>query len=293
MDTQKINVILSAIRYKSLSKAAEEISYTPSAMSHIADSLEQELGVKILVRTPLGISLSKEGEALYEYLVAVADAEKRLLHAARTLTKTKENHLRIGAFSSISQNMLPEIIGNFRAENPDIKISVAVEDSLQDWLEEGMADIIFTDELSYGNNVWLPIMEDPFVAVVPSNLFKGKKKVGKEELYPYTYVSINEKILDSYFDKSKFFNVLDFESVDNVSVLYMIRQGLGISVLPQMMTSKRISGIKTLKLEEPVCRTIGFAYGKNIKQTAAAKAFIEYLIRKKKKYHGNLEKFPK
>ena len=280
MDTQKLKVILSAVKYKSLSKAAEEISYTPSAMSHIADSLETELGVKILVRTPLGISLSKEGEELYSYITAVVEAEKNLLNAASAIKKSKENHLRIGTFSSISQNLLPEIISQFRAENPDIKISVAVEDNLGDWLENNLVDIIFTDELSHGNNVWLPIKKDPFVAVVPSSILKGKKKISKEDLYQYTYVSINEKILNSYFDKSKFANVLEFESVDNVSVLYMIQQGLGFSVLPQLMTGKRIPGIKTLKLEEPICRTIGFAYKKDSKHTFATKMFIEYLTHK-------------
>ena len=277
MDTQKIKAILSALEYKSLSKAAREVSYTPSALSHIADSLEKELGVKIMVRTPLGISLSREGEELYRYLVDVVEAEKRLLQASRALITSKENRLRIGAFSSISQTLLPEIISRFRTAHPGIGISVAVEDNLQNWLENGLVDIIFSDELSFGNNVWLPIKEDPFVAVVPSNLFPGKRKVTKEELSPHTYISINEKILDSYFDKSKFANVLSFESVDNVSVLYMVQRGLGFSVLPQLMINQRISGIKTLRLEDPVCRTIGFAYKKEGRQTLATQTFIKYL----------------
>ena len=280
MDTKKIKAILSAVEHKSFSKAAEELSYTPSAMSHIADAFEQELGVKILVRSPLGVFLSPEGEELYEYMVAILEAEKKLMSASLAMSKEKEKHLRIGTFSSISQNLLPEIIREFRASHPDIKISVAVEDNLHEWLEKDLVDIIFADELSFGSdNVWLPIKEDPFVAVVPSNILKGKKKVSKEELYQYTYVSINEKILDSYFDKSRFSNVLDFESVDNVSVLYMIQQNLGFSLLPQLMVSKRINGIKTLKLEEPVCRTIGFAY-KKTKHKYATKIFIDHLLDK-------------
>ena len=281
MDTQKIKAILSAIEHKSLSKAAQELSYTPSALSHIADSLEDELGVKILERTPLGISLTKEGEELYGHLVAVTEAEKDLLRAADALAQRKGNHLRIGTFSSISQTILPQIISAFRANHPDINISVLVEDQLEDWLENDLVDIIFTDEHSHGNSLWLPIMEDPFVAVVPSHLFRGRRRISKEELYPYTYVSIHEKILDSYFDKNRFANVLDFESVDNVSVLYMIQHGLGVSVLPQLMMGKRMSGIKTLRLEEPICRTIGFAYKKEAKYTYATKIFIEDLVRKK------------
>lgn len=278
MDTKKIKAILSAIEYKSFSKAADALSYTPSALSHIADNLEQELGVKIIIRSPLGISLSKEGEELYDYMLAIVEAEKKLMSASLALSKATENHLRIGTFSSISQKLLPEIIRQFRSQHSDIKISVAVEDNLQDWLENDLVDIIFADELSFGcNNIWLPIKEDPFVAVVPSDLFKGKRKISKEELYQHTYVSISEKILDSYFDKSRFTNILNFESVDNVSVLYMIQQNLGFSILPQLMVDKRIQGIKVLKLEEPICRTIGFAY-KNVKPTYATKTFINHLI---------------
>lgn len=278
MDTQKIKAILSAIEYKSLSKAADELSYTPSALSHIADNLEKELGVKILVRTPLGISLSKEGEELYDYMVALIEAEKNLISASTAISKAKENHLRIGTFSSISQKLLPEIIREFRRLNPDINISVAVEDNLQQWLENDMVDIIFTDELSFGsNNVWLPIKKDPFVAVLPSNVEKGKKKISKEELYKYTYISTSEKILDCYFDKNKFKNVLNFNSIDNVSVLYMIEQNLGFSLLPRLMVDKKISGIKILNLEEPISRTIGFAY-KNLKLSYATKTFINHLM---------------
>ena len=281
MDTQKIRLILSAIEYKSFSKAAEENSYTPSALSHIADSIEDELGVKILERTPLGVSLTREGEELYSYLTAIVDAEKNLMSASHALMRAKENHLRIGTFSSISQNILPEIISQFSIAQPNIKISVSVEDDLYDWLENDLVDIIFADEFSVGDNMWIPILEDPFVAVVPYDLFRGKSKVSKEELYQYTYVSINEQILDSYFDKSRFAGVLDFESVDNVSVMYMIQHGLGFSILPQLMTNKRISGIKTLKLEEPICRTIGFAYKKDVKQTYSTKTFIDYLLKSK------------
>lgn len=281
MDIQKIKVILSAIEHKSLSRAAEEISYTPSAMSHIADAIEKELGVKILQRTPLGISLTPEGQEIYPHLLAIVEAEKNLLRVTNSVKTAKENHLRIGTFSSISQELLPEIISKFRLAYPEIKISVSVEDNLQDWLEYGLVDVIFADQLCFGENEWIPIKEDPFVAVFPERMLNGKKVVSKEELYDHTYISINEKLLEPYFDKTKFPNVVNFESVDNVSVLYMIKQGLGFSVLPSLMTNKKIKGVKTIKLDPPVSRTIGFAYKKDGKLSHGAKLFINYLLNNK------------
>ena len=281
MDIQKIKVILSAIEHKSLSRAAEEISYTPSAMSHIADAIERELGVKILQRTPLGISLTPEGQEIYPHLLAIVEAEKNLLRVTNSVKTAKENHLRIGTFSSISQELLPEIISKFRLAHPEIKISVSVEDNLQDWLEYGLVDVIFADQLCFGENEWIPIKEDPFVAVFPEGMLNDKKVVSKEELYDHTYISINEKLLEPYFDQTKFPNVVNFESVDNVSVLYMIKQGLGFSVLPSLMTNKKIKGVKTLKLDPPVIRTIGFAYKKDGKLSHGAKLFINYLLNNK------------
>lgn len=93
MDTIKIKALLSAVKNKSLSKAAEEFLYTPSALSHMADSLEEELGVKILVRTSQGVSLSKEGEFLLKKLQAVIDAEKELFESAKLLAGEMENRL--------------------------------------------------------------------------------------------------------------------------------------------------------------------------------------------------------
>ena len=277
MDIKSIKTILSAVKHKSLSKAASELSYTPSALSHMADSLEAELGVKILNRSPMGISLTKDGEELYNSLTAVVEAEKALLQAAKALQKEKENHLRIGAFSSISQHLLPKILSQFHALHPEIRVSVAVEDDLADWLENDLADVIFCDEVSHGGNEWQAIEEEPFVAVLPADMLKGKRSVTREELYPYPYIVINEKILDSYFEMSRFQSLLPFNSVDNASVLYMIKQGLGFSVLPRMMTAKRVQGVKALRLEPPVFRTIGAAYKKGAKRSYATQTFLDHL----------------
>ena len=70
MDTTRIKAILLAAKYKNLSRAAEEFSYTPSALSHMADALEAELGVKLLLRTRAGVSLTEAGEQLKEKMEA-------------------------------------------------------------------------------------------------------------------------------------------------------------------------------------------------------------------------------
>lgn len=282
MDTQKIKVLLSAIKYQSLSKAAEEFSYTPSAMSHMADSVEQELGVKILVRTPQGISLTPEGEALYNHLIAVVDAEKNLLTVAKKLAESKKTNLRIGTIASISQSILPKIISEFRAAHPHIDISISVDTNLPRGLKKDLYDLIIIDNGDCCKEyTWMPIKEDRFVAIVPSDMFREQKKISKEALYPYTYIATSNSVVDSHIDKSNFANVISLKAVDSISVIYMVQQGVGISILPQLIVNKKIKGVKILQLEDPISRTIGIACKKEANTTDATQRFIAFLKNKK------------
>lgn len=113
MDVSKIKALLLAVEKKSFSKAAEELSYTPSAFSHIVDSIEEELGIKILNRTFNGVELNENGKLLLDKLTALITAEKELLASAKNLN-VKNERLRIGAYSSIAQHILPEIINKFK-----------------------------------------------------------------------------------------------------------------------------------------------------------------------------------
>lgn len=277
MDTLKIRALLSAVKHKSLSKAAEEIAYTPSALSHMADSLEAELGVRLLKRTPFGVELTEDGQLLYEKLEAVSNAEKELLRSAAALSTQKGLELKIGTYSSISQHILPEFLKSFKKANPDVKVAIRVGNDLRTWLEEGISDVIFADTGVLGQNEWVPIMTDPFVAIVPADSFIGRKSVVREELYAYSYIATNESFLNGYFDERRFKEVIRFDSVDDVSVISMVNERIGIAVLPSLAFKKQYKGVRALKLKPKITRELGFAYKESAALSVGAAKFISYL----------------
>ena len=81
MDTLKIKAFLLVVKHKNFSLAAKELSYTPSALSHIADSLENELGVKLFNRTRKGVEITEDGKMLYEILLEGKETAEVLLTA--------------------------------------------------------------------------------------------------------------------------------------------------------------------------------------------------------------------
>ena len=275
MDTFKIRAFLAAVRYKSFSRAAEEFSYTPSAFSHMAHSLNEELGIVLFKRTTSGIELTKEGEIICEKFNAMMETEDDILKTASKLSENKNTKLRIGSYSSISRFLLPEILKRFKESNPDIKVSLMVSANLRGWVEKDVADIVFCDRAASFSEEWLSIMDDPFVAVVPSSLFPGRKSINFEELYEHSYISTRETIFKDRIDESRFKDVIPFASEDDAAVISMVSEGIGVAILPRLTLGTQKKGVKTLSLEPEISRTLGITYKKN--PAPSAQKFVEFM----------------
>ncbi|MBQ8894077.1 MAG: LysR family transcriptional regulator [Clostridia bacterium] len=276
MDTLKIKAVLLAVKYKSLSKAAEEFSYTPSALSHSVDSLENELGVKLLNRSHTGVELSEEGELLLEKLSAVVDAENELIKCASAISASKHNRLRIGTYSSVSVNLLPKILNGFKERHSEISISITVGNKISDWLDKDIVDVLFGIENA--DYEWLPIIRDDFVAVVPKMLFPDRKKIRCEELYPYPFI-LTGNLLDvtRNFELNSFKELISLTSEDDMSAVSMVQEGMGVTVLPSLVLKKQQKGIRTIKLEPSLYRTLGVSYKKELHTSSGAMKFVQYL----------------
>ena len=275
MDTQKLKAVLLAAEYKSLSKAAEVFSYTPSALSHSVDVLEQTLGVKLLQRTHTGVSWTQEGQRLRDKLRAVLDAEEDLLSCAAALTQQKRKQLRIGTFTSISVNLLPELLNGFRAQNPDVGISIQVGNELGDWLDRDTVDVVFGAKNP--NHVWQPLIEDQFVAVLPQGAFPGRRSVRAEELFSYSFIITENTAVERSMDLTRFREIIRLNSDDDLAAVALVEEGMGVTALPSLVLKKRPRHVQVLKLEPRLYRTLGLSWRKDLPPDSAAAQFIRYL----------------
>ena len=276
MDTFKIKAIIAAVQHKSLSRAAEEFSYTPSAFSHMTATFEKELGVQLFHRHSKGVELTEAGKVLYPKLQAILQAEKELSDTAAALAGSSQP-LQIATYSSISRNFLSDILREFKKQHPEIRLSVTVSDNLAGLLQEDRADIVFADTPAFGDCQWSPIMEDRFLAVAPLSMGKDRVSITREELYEYPQIFTDDQPLREYFDVSKFKELTQFHSEDDLSVVNMVRAGLGITILPALTMKGNAEGTALLELEPPLTRTLGFGYKKSRKKSPALSCFIQFV----------------
>jgi len=109
-------------RHLSFRLAAEELSVTPSAVSHGVQALEEWLGTALFNRGHRGLVLTNAGEA---YLPRVREALELLTRATEQVPGQRYNqHLSISVAPSFGSRWLVPHLPSFREQYPDIEVSV-------------------------------------------------------------------------------------------------------------------------------------------------------------------------
>ncbi len=116
-----------AARHLSLTKAADELSVTPGALSHQIKALEARLGARLFERTARGLAFTDLGR---DYLPVVRDAFDRLAAGTDTLFgPAQAATLTVSVSPNFAQKWLVPRLGNFAAAHPslDLRIAPALE----------------------------------------------------------------------------------------------------------------------------------------------------------------------
>jgi LysR family glycine cleavage system transcriptional activator len=133
-------------RLRSISKAAEELNLTISAVSHQITNLETHVGRKLFERTARGVELTPAGQ---RYQQSLAGALAVIASAAENARSEDVEVLRIQASPSFAGLWLMPRLSRFLADHPDIKIRLSASHVHSDF-SRGEVDI----DIRYGLTRW-------------------------------------------------------------------------------------------------------------------------------------------
>lgn len=278
MDDYKIRVLLAAIHTGSFRKAALELNCTQSAITQAMNSLENELGCKVLLRNHNGIRLTPAGEDLLPLLMEADASLTRLSERARQVAGGASAPLRIGAFSSISSTWLPKVLQEYHSRYPEVTFGIQVgTNTLTDWLLKGAVDLALGDAARCRAFRWFPLMDDPYFAVLPESLAPDGSSISQEELAAYPFVMAPMNALDSYLTVCPA-DQLRVNCDDDSTLLSMVAQGIGVTAMPQLCLQKPPENVRVLTLTPPTKRVLGVALPNAPSKEAVR--FAHYLCRK-------------
>lgn len=279
MDDKKLRAMLAVVRTGSFSRAAEEIGYTQSGMTQMMNSLENEFGCPLFVRGFNGVTLTPEGKQLLPYIDDVNRAMSRLRDEIEQVNGGAQRPLRIGAYASISKNWLPPVIKAYRRAHPDISIELRIgADEIPDWLDANAIDLALVDDSRKRGYRWIPLHEEALLAVVPmSKEFDGHESVSLKELatHPFIMTPLNQLksssgVMPDFSAHEKI--LLDS---DDATLLSLVEQGLGVTVLPELAVQRQTFHVRTLPLDPPLRWELGIVLPKTVNRTVLE--FVQFL----------------
>jgi DNA-binding transcriptional LysR family regulator len=300
MEMAQLEFFLRVIEEKSFSKAADRVCRTQPAISIAIRRLEEEVGAPLLDRSQKMPVLTEAGEMVYEYARRIIELRDQARHAVAELRALQIGRVRIGANESTSLYLLPDLILQFRAEHPQIKVEIYRQpsDRLPREVTERNVDFaLMAYEPADRDLVSFPVLTDELALIMPVNHpLAGRSAVDLEELGTEQFLAHNvksasrNKVVETFEASQTPLNItLELATIETIK--RFVRHGLGLAIVPRMCVTEELE--RGLLATVPInglsyTRTLWATHRRGMTFSHAAQAFLD-LLRAYAQRHTPLE----
>lgn len=283
MNIQKYMAFVKAVEYGSFTKAAEALNYTQSGISRMMNDLEKDWGVSLFERGRDGITLTSDGLKLLPQLTRICNEHELLMQQIEELHGLETGTIRIGTISSVATHWLPNMIKRFKSDYPNIDFELLLGDytEIEQWVIEGRVNFGFLRLPTNDRLETIFIEKDRLLVVLPENHpVAGCDKFPLNELSNSPFMLLEKGAraeISEIFDQHQLIPEVHYTTWDDYSIMSMVENGLGISILPELILQRIPYKIIAKELEVPAYRTIGIAMREHKSLSLAARRFLEYL----------------
>jgi DNA-binding transcriptional LysR family regulator len=243
--------VLKEVAYRgSISAAAEELSYTQSAISQQIATLEGEVGMALLERHPRGVTLTAAGQMLVGHAEGILASLEAAEAALSEIAGLRGGRLRVASFPSAGATLMPQAIADFHAAYPDVELTLSEGEPEQivPRLRAGELDLAllfeFAGESLLGADATkAELLADPMHLALPrEHRLAARKAIKLEDLAGEAWVQTSRTSLCAQHvvrgcHAAGFEPKVAFESDDYQTVQGLVAAGVGVALIPELALS--------------------------------------------------------
>ena len=280
----RYGIFCRVVEQGSFTRAAAVCGYSQSAVSQNVKALEQETGVTLLRRQKDGVQLTQDGKEFYPYILAVFQSEQALEQKRQETMGLQNSVIRIGTFTSVSRNLLPPKMKAFKQRYPQVRFVLRQGEytSIPQWIRQGDIDFGFVNQDAVEGLETRLLYEDHMLAVLPQgHPLEQEERLTLRQLSREPLILLDEgehSVLLDAFRQAGLTPNLAYEVYDDYSILSMVRQGLGISVLYEKVVAGFEQGLSLRPILEAPRRRVALSWLSWETMPYAARRFAEFLV---------------
>jgi DNA-binding transcriptional LysR family regulator len=289
MEMAQLEFFLRVVEEKSFSKAADRVFRTQPAVSIAIRRLEEEVGAPLLDRSQKSPALTEAGEIVYEYAQRIIGLRDKARLAVAELRELQKGRVRIGANESTSLYLLPDLILEFRAQHPLVKVEIQRQPSERlprEALDRRVDFALMAYEPNDRDLESFPVHTDELALIMPVNhRLAGRKSVKIEDLGAEHFLAHNitsasrNKVVETFAAHNTPLNItLELATIETIK--RFVRRDLGLAIVPRMCVAEELERglLATVPVKDlSYTRTLWATHRKGVTFSHAAAAFLKLL----------------
>lgn len=288
---QQLESLIALVDAGSFTRASTKVFLSQSSLTKQIQNLEESAGTRLVNRGSLGISLTPEGQILYDYAKRVLRLREDARERVERLKNQESGHIYVSASTTPATYILPQLLTNLRRMHPDIKVHIQMHDSdetLQIILNNQAEIGLIGKETLNKKIVSEQLCKDELVLAMPvDHPFARQKSITIEDLAGTAFVmrehgsgtrEMVEASLQRNFGKSLSQFQVMYEMGSSEAVKEAILAGLGISIISIFAVKRELSQgmLTTVDIAGcPMERYFYIIYRKNFPMRKHHRYFLE------------------
>lgn len=296
MRIQQLHYIVKIVETGSMNEAAKQLFITQPSLSNAVRDLEREMGIKIFIRNPKGITLTKDGVEFLSYArqileqTALLEERYKSKNTNRELFSVSSQHYAfvVNAFVSLLKGADMSRYELFLRETRTYEII----DDVKNFRSE--IGVLFLN--SYNRDVLTKMFDDnrltytslfqahPHIFVSQDNLLANRDIVTMKDLEDFPYLSYDQGIHNSFYFSEEIFSQIPHKKsivVSDRATLFNLLIGLDGYTIATGILNSNLNGDNIVSIPLDVEDMIDIVYIRHEKANLSkmGERFIDYLLK--------------
>ncbi|MCR8635050.1 LysR family transcriptional regulator [Paenibacillus radicis (ex Xue et al. 2023)] len=290
MIVETLKVFVTVTEQSNFSRAAELLNLSQPGVSLHIRNLEQEMGAKLMHRSPKQVKLTEAGTLLYKNAKQILSLYENAKQEIHLLQNAVTGSLKIGASFTIGEYVMPRLLAEFTSLYPQVDIQVNIGNT------EEIIQAVRINELDLGlveghvtqfDIEAIPYMKDEMILVAPpghplSSLRIAEPSMLQDQVWVLRESGSGTRAFSDAFIHDAGLSVRrSYIFNSSQGVKESVAAGLGIAILSRLVVRKELEAGEIIDVpikETSFTRDFLMIHGKKMPITMAMKMFVQKLI---------------
>ena len=273
MADRRLKVFHTVARLLNFTKAADALHMTQPAVTFQIRQLEEHFNTRLFDRTHNRVSLTEAGQRVYSYADRIFELYDEMENTIREMTGDVSGVVTLGASTTIAEYMLPFLLGDFKAQNPDVNIRLKVSNTegIVSMVENNVIDLGIVEASVNNKNLQVDVCRmDQLVAIVPpTHPLASLAAITPQQLLPYPFICREEgsgtrEVINEFLHEHMAGEDLKIclELGSPEAIKGAVEAGMGVSIMSHSTVAKelKLGSLAAVPLDPALERPFSFVH---------------------------------